>query len=408
MINMENKVFLVGAKRSPIGKYLGSLKDVHPVELGRKVLTELLEKTKVPVEKVSEVIVGNILSAGLGQGIARQISVKSGIPESVPAYSLNMVCGSGMKAIMNGFSCIRSGFDEIVVAGGVESMSQAPFLVSGKIRDGIKMGDFSLVDHMINDSLTDAFGNMHMGITAENVAEKYGIIREKQDEFSIASQQKAIEAVDSGRFADEIIPIEIKVKKETIVFDKDEYPNRTSNMEKMAKLRPVFKEGGTVTAGNASGINDGASFTIIASEKAVKENNLPVMAEIIAVGQGGVDPAYMGMGPVPAIENALKMAEMDLSEIGLIELNEAFAAQSLAVIGELSKKYNVNEEKIMEITNVNGGAIALGHPVGASGNRIVVTLIHEMIKRDVEYGLASLCIGGGMGTAIILKRNRKG
>ena len=405
---MENKVFLVGAKRSPIGKYLGSLKDVHPVELGRKVLTELLEKTKVPVEKVSEVIVGNILSAGLGQGIARQISVKSGIPESVPAYSLNMVCGSGMKAIMNGFSCIRSGFDEIVVAGGVESMSQAPFLVSGKIRDGIKMGDFSLVDHMINDSLTDAFGNMHMGITAENVAEKYGIIREKQDEFSIASQQKAIEAVDSGRFADEIIPIEIKVKKETIVFDKDEYPNRTSNMEKMAKLRPVFKEGGTVTAGNASGINDGASFTIIASEKAVKENNLPVMAEIIAVGQGGVDPAYMGMGPVPAIENALKMAEMDLSEIGLIELNEAFAAQSLAVIGELSKKYNVNEEKIMEITNVNGGAIALGHPVGASGNRIVVTLIHEMIKRDVEYGLASLCIGGGMGTAIILKRNRKG
>jgi len=408
MINMENKVFLVGAKRSPIGKYLGSLKDVHPVELGRKVLTELLEKTKVPVGKVSEVIVGNILSAGLGQGIARQISVKSGIPESVPAYSLNMVCGSGMKAIMNGFSCIRSGFDEIVVAGGVESMSQAPFLVSGKIRDGIKMGDFSLVDHMINDSLTDAFGNMHMGITAENVAEKYGIIREKQDEFSIASQQKAIEAVDSGRFADEIIPIEIKVKKETIVFDKDEYPNRTSNMEKMAKLRPAFKEGGTVTAGNASGINDGASFTIIASEKAVKENNLPVMAEIIAVGQGGVDPAYMGMGPVPAIENALKMAEMDLSEIGLIELNEAFAAQSLAVIGELSKKYNVNEEKIMEITNVNGGAIALGHPVGASGNRIVVTLIHEMIKRDVEYGLASLCIGGGMGTAIILKRNRKG
>jgi len=405
---MENKVFLIGAKRSPIGKYLGSLKDVHPVELGRKVLTELLEKTKVPVDKVSEVIVGNILSAGLGQGIARQISVKSGIPESVPAYSLNMVCGSGMKAIMNGFSCIRSGFDEIVVAGGVESMSQAPFLVSGKIRDGVKMGDFSLIDHMINDSLTDAFGNMHMGITAENVAERYGIIREKQDYFSLASQQKAIEAIDSGRFDEEIIPIEIKVKKETIVFDKDEYPNRSTNTEKMAKLRPAFKDNGTVTAGNASGINDGASFTIIASEKAVTENNLPVMAEIIAVGQGGVDPAYMGMGPVPAIENALKMAGMDLSEIGLIELNEAFAAQSLAVIGELSKRYKMNEEKIMDITNVNGGAIALGHPVGASGNRIVVTLIHEMIKRDIEYGLASLCIGGGMGTAIILKRNRKG
>jgi len=408
MKNMENKVFLIGAKRSPIGKYLGSLKDVHPVELGRKVLTELLEKTKVPVDKVSEVIVGNILSAGLGQGIARQISVKSGIPESVPAYSLNMVCGSGMKAIMNGFSCIRSGFDEIVVAGGVESMSQAPFLVSGKIRDGVKMGDFSLIDHMINDSLTDAFGNMHMGITAENVAERYGIIREKQDYFSLASQQKAIEAIDSGRFDEEIIPIEIKVKKETIVFDKDEYPNRSTNTEKMAKLRPAFKDNGTVTAGNASGINDGASFTIIASEKAVTENNLPVMAEIIAVGQGGVDPAYMGMGPVPAIENALKMAGMDLSEIGLIELNEAFAAQSLAVIGELSKRYKMNEEKIMDITNVNGGAIALGHPVGASGNRIVVTLIHEMIKRDIEYGLASLCIGGGMGTAIILKRNRKG
>jgi len=404
MVHMEKKVYLVGARRSPIGKYLGSLKDIHPVDLGVRVLKELLKTTKVPTDKISEVIVGNILSAGIGQGIARQISIKSGIPESIPAYSLNMVCGSGMKAIMNGFNAIQSGFDDIVVAGGVESMSQAPYLVSGKIRFGVKMGDINLVDHMIKDSLTDAFGDMHMGITAENVAEKYGITREEQDEFSLKSQQKAIEAVDSGRFDDEIVPIEIKMKKETFIFDKDEFPNRTTNTEKMAKLRPAFKEGGTVTAGNSSGINDGASFTIVASEEAVKESNLPVMAEIIAVGQGGVDPAYMGLGPVPAIKNALKSANMGLDEIELIELNEAFAAQSLEVVNELAEEYKVSKTDILAKTNVNGGAIALGHPVGASGNRIVVTLIHEMIKRNLKYGLAALCIGGGMGTAVILKR----
>ena len=398
------KVFLIGAKRSPIGAFMGSLKDVHPADLGARVLKVLLEETKVPVAEISEVIVGNILPAGIGQGIARQISIKAGIPDSVPAYSLNMVCGSGMKAIINAFAGIRSGLTELIVAGGVESMTRAPYLVNPKIREGIKMGDQTMVDHLIYDALTDAFGQMHMGITAENIAEKYNITREEQDDFAYQSQEKAIKAVDSGRFDQEIVPIEIQTRKETFLFARDEYPNRTTSPDKLAKLRPAFKKDGSVTAGNASGINDGASFTIIASEKMVKKHQLPVLCEIIGVGQGALDPNYMGLGPVPAIREALKHAGLKLSDIEIIELNEAFAAQSLGVVKELSNEHGLTKEAILAKTNPSGGAIALGHPVGASGNRIVVTLIHEMIKQNLSLGLASLCIGGGMGTALILKR----
>jgi acetyl-CoA C-acetyltransferase len=398
------KVFLVGAKRSPIGMFMGSIKDVHPAELGAQVLKNLLKETKIPIADINEVIVGNILPAGVGQGIARQISIKAGIPETVPAYSLNMVCGSGMKAIINAYTSIKAGLAELIVAGGVESMSRAPYMVNHRIREGVKMGDLTMVDHMISDALTDAFGEMHMGITAENIVERYNLTREEQDEFAINSQQKAIKAVDSGRFDSEIVPIEIQTRKETLTFSKDEYPNRTTSFEKLAKLRPAFKKDGSVTAGNSSGINDGASFTIIASEAMVAKYNLSVLAEIVGIGQGALDPNYMGMGPVPAIRASLKHSNLRLEDIEIFELNEAFAAQSLGVIKELSSEHGVSKESILEKANPNGGAIALGHPVGASGNRIVVTLIHEMLKQDLHLGLASLCIGGGMGTSVILKR----
>ena len=401
---MSKKVYIVGAKRSPIGSFLGTLKDVHPRDMGSQVLRALLEETKVPVDKISEVIVGNILPANISQGIARQISITAGIPDTVPAYSLNMVCGSGMKSIMNAYVGIQAGFSELVVAGGVESMSGAPFMVSGKVRSGNKMGNMELIDHILADALTDAFGNMHMGITAENIVAKHVLTREAQDKFAYESQVKAINAIDSGRFKDEIVPIIIKGRKGDTVFENDEYPNRTTTPEVLAKLRPAFIKDGSVTAGNSSGINDGASFMIIASEEAVKKYNLPVLAEIVAVGQGGVDPNFMGLGPVPAIRNLLSNYNLTLQDIELFELNEAFAAQSLGVVKELSLEHGVPEEDILAKTNPNGGAIALGHPVGVSGNRIVVTLIHEMIKQDKHLGLASLCIGGGMGTAIVIKR----
>ena len=401
---MKQKVFIVGAKRSPIGAFLGALKDVHPSEVGSQVLTKLLEEIKVPKEEITEVIVGNILPANIGQGIARQISIKSGIPETVPAYSLNMACGSGMKAIMNAYMGIQAGMSSLIVAGGVEMMSSAPYMIPGKTRWGYKMGQMQVEDHMVKDALTDAFGNMHMGVTAENIAEKYKLTREEQDEFAYKSQQKAIKSVDSGRFDDEIVPIEVKTRKGSIMFERDEYPNRSTTPEILAKLRPAFVKDGTVTAGNASGINDGASFTIIASEEMVNKYNLPVLAEVIAVGQGGVDPNYMGLGPVPAVRNTLKAADMKLSQMDLIELNEAFAAQSIGVVKELASEHDLSEQEIYERTNVNGGAIALGHPVGTSGNRIVVTLLHEMMKQDKQFGLATLCIGGGMGTGVIIKR----
>lgn len=400
-----NKVYIVGAKRSPIGKFLGSLSEVSPSDFGAQVLKDALNQSKINKDNISEVIVGNILSAGLGQGIGRQISINAAIPEHIPGYSLNMVCGSGLKSVMDAFIKVKSGFGNVIVAGGVESMSGAPYLVSGRTRQGVKMGNMELVDHMLHDSLTDAFNNYHMGVTAENIAEKQNITREEQDAFAYLSQTKAIKAQDAGKFRDEITPINIKTRKGEVTFSNDEYINRTTNLEKLANLKVAFKNDGSVTAGNASGINDGASFTILASEKEVAEQGLKPLVEIISIGQGGVSPEVMGLGTIPAIKNALDNANLKLSDIDIIELNEAFASQSIGVIQELSNSHNMTYDEILAKTNVNGGAIALGHPIGASGNRILVTLIYEMLRnKDLKHGLASLCIGGGMGTAVIVKR----
>lgn len=399
------KAYVVAAKRTPIGAFLGSLGDVHPAEYGADVVKAILDSTGVPAARVDEVLVGNILPAGLGQGLARQISIKAGVPKTVPAYGLNMVCGSGMKTVMNAFTNIQAGLQDVMIAGGVESMSKAPYIIPDRARKGIKLGGFSVKDHMIDDALTDAFNPIHMGITAENIVEKFSITRDAQDAFAIASQERAIKAIDAGRFKDEIVPVTIKTRKGEFVFDTDEYPNRNTSIEKLGKLRPAFKKEGSVTAGNSSGINDGASFMMIVSEDALKEFDLTPLAEIVGIGQGGVDPNYMGLGPTPAIQKAIGHSGIDFNTIELFELNEAFAAQSLGVLEEIEETFGVSKETMLEKTNVNGGAIALGHPVGASGNRIMVTLLHEMIKRGVSYGLASLCIGGGMGTAVILKRS---
>lgn len=398
-----SKVFIVAAKRTAVGKFSGTIAGVSAAELGSIVIKNILEETKIDPAKIDEVIVGNILSAGQKQGVARQIAIKAGIPQEVPAYGLNMICGSGMKTIINAFTSIKAGEANLILAGGAESMSGSTFVLPSSIRNGIKMGEFKAVDTMIIDGLTDAFSDLHMGITAENIAEKYGISREEQDAFSYKSQQNAAKAIDGGKFKGEIVPVQIVTRKETITFDTDEFVNRTSTPEKLAALRPAFKKDGTVTAGNASGINDGASFVLVASEEAVKEFGLTPLVEIVAVGQGGVDPAIMGMGPVPAIGNALRKANLKLADMGVLELNEAFAAQSLGVITQLCQDHGVTKDWFNEVCNVNGGAIAIGHPIGASGNRITVSLIHEMKRAGKQYGLASLCIGGGMGTAVILK-----
>lgn len=399
---MDYKAYIVGAKRSAIGTFMGSLKNVPVAEMGATVLKAALEQANVKPDMVNEVIIGNVISAGLGQNIARHVALDAGIPNTVPAHSLNMVCGSGLEAVIEAAIRIKAGWGDIFVAGGVENMSAAPYLISGKNRQGVKMGNQTVVDSMINDALTDAMNNVHMGVTAENIAKKYNITREEQDAFGLASQEKALKAIAEGKFKDEIVPIEVKERKKTIIFDTDEHPRQTT-AEAMAKLKPAFIKDGTVTAGNASGINDGASMIIVASEEAVKKYNLKPIAEIIGCGQGGVDPLTMGLGPTPAILHALDNADMKLDQMQLIELNEAFASQSLGVIHELIEETGIDREALMEITNVNGGAIALGHPVGASGNRILVSLLYEMQKRNLEYGLASLCIGGGMGVAVIVK-----
>ena len=399
-----SKVYIVAARRTAIGSFMGSLSGVTAREMGVTVVKAALEDGKVSPKQVDELICGNILSAGLGQGIARQIAIGAGIPVETCAYSLNMICGSGMKAVLNGIADIKLGESDIVVAGGVENMSSAPHLLPKDTRKGIKMGAFQVQDHMILDSLTDAFENVHMGVTAENIAKKHGITREEQDAFAYASQQKAIKAVDEGAFDEEIVPMEVKIGREMVTFARDEYPNRTTSPEKLARLRPAFLENGTVTAGNSSGINDGAAFLILASEKAVKELGLKPMAEVISTGQGGVEPSVMGLGPVPAIRQALRRADMKLSEMELMELNEAFAAQSLGVVKELSEEHGMSQDDIMDRTNLFGGAIALGHPVGSSGARILVTLLYALQRTGRQVGLASLCIGGGMGTAVILKK----
>ena len=398
------KIYIAAAKRTAIGKFLGSVISKSAADLGAIVIREIIKDTGIDPSDLDEVIVGNVLSAGQGQGVARQAAIKGGVPQEVPAYGINMICGSGMKAVLNAVMAIQSGYENLVLAGGAESMSTAGYVLPGGVRDGHRMGHVTAIDHMVHDGLTDAFSGEHMGITAENIAEKYGISREEQDAFSLESQRKAIAAIDAGKFKDEIVPVEYRQRKETMWFDTDEFPNRTTSFEKLARLRPAFKSDGTVTAGNASGINDGASFLLIASEDAVKKHGLKPMAEIIGIGQGGVDPALMGLGPVPAIRMALKNAGLKLDEIDVIELNEAFAAQSLGVIHDLIEEHGVTREWIDTHVNPNGGAIALGHPIGASGNRIIVSLVYEMLHSDAQTGLASLCIGGGMGTAIILKK----
>lgn len=397
------KVYVVAAKRTAIGKFLGSTLNLSATDLGAAVIRNIISETGIDPAIIDEVIVGNVLSAGQGQGVSRQCAIKGGVPVEVPAYGVNMICGSGMKAVLNAVNGIKSGFENVVLAGGTESMSTAGYVIPGQVRDGHRMGQLGAIDHMVHDGLTDAFSGDHMGITAENIAEQYGITREEQDTFALESQRRAIAAIDEGRFKEEIVPVEYKVKKEVKVFDTDEFPNRTTSAEKLERLRPAFKANGTVTAGNASGINDGASFLLVASEDAVKKYGFTPLCEIIGIGQGGVDPQVMGLGPVPAIRMALKNADLPLEKMDVIELNEAFAAQSLGVIRDLTKEHGVTDEWIFEHTNLNGGAIALGHPIGASGNRIIVSLIYEMKRRKAEYGLASLCIGGGMGTAIVLK-----
>lgn len=398
------KIYIVSAKRTAIGKFLGGLSSLKASELGSIVIKNLIAETGISPTDVDLVIGGNVLPAGQKQGVIRQCSINAGIPASVPAYSINMVCGSGMKSVMTAYNDILVGDAELVIAGGTESMSNAGFIQDPIVRMGNKMGDLTLVDHMVNDGLTDAFNNYHMGITAENIAAKYNITREEQDDFAYNSQQKAIKAVDSGVFSNEIVPVEIVNRKETIIIDKDEFPNRNSTPDKLAALRPAFKKDGSVTAGNASGVNDGAAFLMIVSESKMKQLGLKPLAEIIASAQGGVEPSVMGLGPVPAIRKALKKANMQLNNMDIIELNEAFAAQSLGVITELTQEHNVTKEWIFNHTNINGGAIALGHPIGASGARIIVSLVHALIANNKNYGLASLCIGGGMGTAMIIKR----
>lgn len=399
---MKN-VYIVSARRTPIGSFLGSLKNVSAPKLGESVVRAILEETEIETIKINELVFGHVLPAGQGQGVGRQISLNSGIDITVPAYTLNMVCGSGMKSVINGYTSILAGLHDVVIAGGVENMSQAPHLLTG-MREGKKMGSSTIEDHMLKDALIDAFKGIHMGVTAENIADKYNITREDQDAFALESQKRAIKAVDDGVFKDEIVPITTTVRHKEVVIDKDEYPNRSTNIEKLSHLRTVFKHEGSVTAGNASGLNDGASAIMLVSENALKKYRLKPLVKIIAVGQGGVDPDLMGLGPTVAIKKALEYANISIEDIGVIELNEAFSAQSLGVIHEIIEQLGANKEKLMKITNVHGGAIALGHPLGASGNRIIVTLVHEMLRQGVRYGLASLCIGGGMGTAVILEK----
>ena len=390
------EVVIASAVRTAIGKFGGSLLPLSAPELGAIVIKEALKRANVPGEKVDEVIFGNVLQAGLGQNPARQASIKAGLPIEVPAFTVNKVCGSGLKCVELAAQSILAGDNDIVVAGGMESMSNAPFVTSGKARWGLRMGDSKLVDVMIKDGLWDAFNNYHMGITSENVAEKFGVTREDQDEVSARSQQRAIAAIKSGAFKDEIVPVTIKTKKGETVFDTDEFPREGTTTEILAKLRPAFKQGGTVTAGNASGLNDGAAALVIMSAEKAQELGIKPMAKILSYASAGVDPAIMGIGPIPASRKALSKAGLEVKDLDLIEANEAFAAQFV----EVGRELNFDPDKV----NVNGGAIALGHPIGASGARILVTLLYALKNRDKKLGLATLCIGGGMGTAVVVEK----
>lgn len=389
------EVVIASAVRTAIGKFGGSLTPLSAPQMGAVVIKEALDRAALKPEQVDEVIMGNVLQAGLGQNPARQVAIFAGLPVEVPAFTVNKVCGSGLKCVELAAQSILAGDNDIVVAGGMESMSNAPFTVPGKARWGLKMGDQKMVDVMIRDGLWDAFNDYHMGITSENVAEKFGVTREDQDEVACRSQQRAIEAIKSGAFKEEIVPVTIKTKKGEKVFDTDEFPKEGTTMEVLAKLRPAFKKGGTVTAGNASGLNDGAAALVIMSADKAKELGIKPMAKIVSYASAGVDPAIMGIGPIPASRKALAKAGLEVKDMDLVEANEAFAAQTVEVGRELQLDWAK--------TNVNGGAIALGHPIGASGARILVTLLYALKHRDKKRGLATLCIGGGMGTATVVE-----
>lgn len=388
-------VVIVAATRTAIGAFNGALADVPAVDLGATVLRALLEKTGNAAETVDEVVMGQVLTAGAGQNPARQAAIKAGLPVTVPAMTVNKVCGSGLAAVRLAAQSIRLGEAQIAIAGGMESMSQAPHIVTG-MRGGVRMGHQTMLDSMIADGLWDAFNDCHMGVTAENLAKRHNISREQQDQYALLSQRRAAQAIEQGHFASQITPVIVKRKKESVTFDRDEQPRPDSTMEALAKLRPVFDPNGTVTAGNASTLNDGAAAVMLMSAQRAAELGVSVMARIAGYASAGVDPAYMGEGPVPATRRCLEKLGWDLGSVDLIEANEAFAAQSLTVVKELG----LDVSKV----NVNGGAIALGHPIGASGCRILVTLLYEMERRDVRRGLATLCIGGGQGIALAVER----
>lgn len=389
------EVVIVSAVRTAIGSLGGSLKDVPAVDLGTIVIKEAVNRAAIKPELVDEVVMGNVIQAGLGQNITRQALIKAGLPEEITGFTINMVCGSGLRAVSLAAQMIKAGDADIIVAGGIENMSAAPYAIPSA-RWGQRMNNGTIVDTMINDALTDAFNGYHMGVTAENIVEKWGLTRDMQDEFSATSQQKAEAAIKAGKFKDEIVPVVIKIRKGEVIFDTDEFPRFGTTVETLKKLKPAFKNNGTVTAGNSSGINDGAAALVVMSAQKAEELGIKPLAKILSYGSKGLDPAIMGYGPFYATKKALEIANLTVEDLDLIEANEAFAAQSLAV----SKDLQFDMSKV----NVNGGAIALGHPVGASGARILVSLLHEMGKRDAKKGLATLCIGGGMGTAIIVER----
>ena len=391
-----SRVAIVSAKRTAIGSFGGSLKDIPAATLGTEVVKKSLEEINLSPTLVDEVIFGNVLGSGLGQNIARQIAIFAGIPQEKSAFVVNKVCGSGLKSVVLGAQSILLGDNDIVVCGGVENMSTAPYYTKDA-RFGAKLGNFELEDSIIHDGLTDAFENYHMGITAENIAEQFAISREQQDEFAVLSQQKASAAIEKGKFSDEIIPITIKTRKEEKVFDTDEFVRSSTNLESLAQLRPAFKKDGTVTAGNASGINDGAACVILMSEKRASELGINILGFIDGYATAGLDNKVMGLGPIPATRKVLDKLNLTTDDIDLFELNEAFAAQSIAVLNEL----NLDTSKV----NINGGAIALGHPIGASGCRILVSLVHELINENKNRGLCSLCIGGGQGISVVISRN---
>lgn len=390
------KAVIVSAARTPIGSFGGAFASLSAVDLGVIAAKEAIKRAKIEPSQVEEVYFGNVLGAGLGQNVARQVTLGAGISVETPALTINMVCGSGLRTISMAAQFIESGQCDVILCGGTESMTNAPYLLP-KARWGHRMGDAKVIDYMVYDGLTDVYNQYHMGITAENIAEQWGLTREEQDRIAVQSQNRAEEAQKNGKFKEEIVPVEIPQRKgDPIIVDTDEYPKHGTTMEKMAKLKPAFKKDGTVTAGNASGINDGAAALIIMSKDKAEELGLEYLCEIAGYGSAGVDPTIMGIGPVPATKKALAKAGWTVDDLDLIEANEAFASQAAAVVKDLGLKE--------EITNVNGGAIALGHPIGASGARILVSLIHEMARRDAKKGLATLCIGGGMGTALLVER----